>query len=442
MQPSTLPFDARTDEDQRPQCWKDVEAETGYSSYLSFLKALPETGPQFKFLQDNMQPSWQRHGFGEIFVLDIQKDGSTSISLTVQSDSDVYPRLSQHFEVSTLEEEPITQLLHNLRSPPENVPSRIVLWSVPSTYHPYTGIMDALGLGLKINPPFFETLFSIWYRRSSSFRPNESDHVKIGDSVATVARNYRSAGDAPPVLLVASLSDLTEHFGNAGREREKSYYGMVDEVLKGEISGRVSLHRSAIDRRSPNITISMQSNKSLNILSRSAQQDHNTEAGVNALPWIAMLPLLNLEIVGLRVRCRILQSVLLEAQVHSDAMNPERYSYDEKNKNHNILDQQRFGLRRRLEDLEESRNGFVKYMRLHGPAKWLKGKTWLNHYKDIREAISEARALDAEVRDCMQLQIRNLSIMESRKSIQLSNQQMDEAKRGKINKLPESGIVC
>lgn len=73
MQPSTLPFDARTDEDQRPQCWKDVEAETGYSSYLSFLKALPETGPQFKFLQDNMQPSWQRHGFGEIFVLDIQK---------------------------------------------------------------------------------------------------------------------------------------------------------------------------------------------------------------------------------------------------------------------------------------------------------------------------------------------------------------------------------
>ena len=42
-----------------------------------------------------------------------------------------------------------------------------------------------------------------------------------------------------------------------------------------------------------------------------------------------------------------------------------------------------------------------------------------------------ARTKELEVRDYMQLQIGSLSISESRKSIQLSNQQMNEAKRGK-----------
>lgn len=55
MQPPTLPSSSRSNEDQRPQCWKDVEAETGFSTYRSFLEASKETGPRFR---DLLAPSY------------------------------------------------------------------------------------------------------------------------------------------------------------------------------------------------------------------------------------------------------------------------------------------------------------------------------------------------------------------------------------------------
>ncbi|KAM0803805.1 hypothetical protein BDR22DRAFT_697815 [Usnea florida] len=81
-----------------------------------------------------------------------------------------------------------------------------------------------------------------------------------------------------------------------------------------------------------------------------------------------------------------------------------------------------------LEDLEDSRNGFIKFARSQNAPEWLKEQPWLSQEEEIIEAVSEARAVEAEARDHMQLQIGNLSIEESRKSIQLSNQQMSEAK--------------
>lgn len=53
LQLSIFPANAGSDEDQDPQCWKDVKAETGFSSYQSFLKALNETGPHFSGLLED-----------------------------------------------------------------------------------------------------------------------------------------------------------------------------------------------------------------------------------------------------------------------------------------------------------------------------------------------------------------------------------------------------
>lgn len=142
-----------------------------------------------------------------------------------------------------------------------------------------------------------------------------------------------------------------------------------------------------------------------------------------------MLPLLHLAVWRLRIQFQIVQSALLEVQAAGER--PRRYSHDKSSLAYDYLNKPRFWLRRRLEDLEESRNCFAKYVRSHNAAEWLKGDTWLSQYEAIREAVIEARAKEAEARDEMKFQIGNLSILESKKSIHLSNRQMEEAKRGK-----------
>ena len=420
---------------------------TGFSSYKSFLEALEETGPQFKELLRGLEEfrikdrfAFGRPDLGEIFVLDILKDGSTSVSLKVQGSGDPATRLlPRHMRGSYLDTDHKlrTELFHNLQSPPENIPARIVLWSIPWECDPYPGMIDALGLGLKIDPSFFEILLSITRPSYNSLRPKGSNHVIIGKSVATVARNYQSKEGGPPVLFVAGNFD--DRLGIAPDKWEQRYRDMVEEDLKGEIGGSVSVSRFAIETRSPDDLASLSSNQYLNLLSNHFQKDHNTDPEDDGLLLSAMLPLLKLEIMRLFVQCQILQTALLEVQ---DGMEfRDRYPEDEKQIAYDSLDKQRFWLRRRLEDLEESKNRFAKYVRSQGAAKWLQSKTWLSQDEDISEIVIEARAKEAEARDYMQLQIGNLSILESRKSIQLSNQQIDEAKRGKNFDLPNWDMV-
>lgn len=140
-----------------------------------------------------------------------------------------------------------TRLLQNLRSPPENAPARVVLWSIPWKYDLCTEIVDALGLGLKIPPSFFDSLISITRPIFKSLRPNGSDTVKIGNSVATVARDYQLGGDAPPVLLIAGNYDLMSKL-NVYPRFEQPYHKAVEEVLERGINGRMLPYRSASDK--------------------------------------------------------------------------------------------------------------------------------------------------------------------------------------------------
>lgn len=428
MQPSSPSSSAGGDEDQRAQCWKDVEAETGFSSYDSFL----ETWPQFRLLREKIiNPS--RYGgsieLGEVFVLDILKDASTSVSLKLPSDGYKAGTSQEHRRYNKDSEHILsTQLLQNLRSPPEDVPARIVLWSIPgSTWdiYPPPDIVDALGLGLKISPPFFETLFSNMLPYFTALKPNKSDHVKIGNSIATVARDYRLEGGAPPVLLIA---------GKYGRARdpvrirdqrydEQCYDEEIEIVLKDSLDGSRSFHRGATDEPPPNDLASTSLNPYLKLLTKNVRTDHSLSAEYDTLPLTSILPLLHLEVLRLRVQCVIVLSDLLLLQ---------RGVEREQQMNYDRLDQERFWLRRRVDGLEESENRFAQYVRSQDAEKFLQGKTWLSQVEDIKEAIIEARAREVEARDYLQLQIGNLSILESRKSIELSNQQMDEAKRVKI----------
>lgn len=414
MQPPVQSSGTRRDE---YQCWKDVKTETGFSDYLSYLEASDATGPQFERLRKELTSYRSFSEFGEISVLDILNDGSTSVSLGLGR----VPPLDSNGD-------PGTQLLQALRSSPENVTARIVPWLIPwglGLENPR--IIDAVGLGLKIDPLFFDVLVSIMRPTCNKRRLIGSDYVKIGDSVVTVARDYRLEAGAPPVLLVAGSS-----LGNSDpldfevSDWRKYNSDMVEKVVEGGIGGGISLRRSTIDQRSPNYRTS---NLYLKLLGKYVYQGQSFGAEDNTLLLTAILPLLHLEILRLRVQSGTIESAFLDVQYRLGK--PTLYPNERKTQYYQDLDEQRFWLRRRLERLEESKRGFTKYVHLQQATKWLEVETWQKLDDDIKEAIIEARAREAEARDYMQLQIGNLSISESRKSIQLSNQQIDEAKRGK-----------
>ena len=452
MQPSALPPNTTSNEDQSLKCWEEVKAETGFSTYKSFLEALEKKGLLHLGLLRKLHGdggrndrSYSHKVSGTIFVVDILSDGSTSISLERQLTNTEYTK-GPSFEgvMVQTDRKSITSLLQNLRSPPENVPARIVIWSMPWNAPLCPEAIDALGLGLKIHPSFFEALLSITkpsYESLPSFKPglmepSGSGHIRIGDNVATVARNYRPGRRAPSVLIIAGNHDLHYASWRIPAWKEARYHFTVqnflrEEVLKLEVGGSASLYRWATEhpRTHMDRTTSGPPNYYLQLFSKYVQKGCSFDSKDITPLWIAMLPLLHLEILRLRAQCGYVRSVML--QVQQDVEFPNLYSDLEKQDCYQDFDRQRFWLRRRLEALEEGKDCFVEFVRSQNAEEWLKSQTWLSQDENIREALAEAKTVDAEVRDYMQLQIGNLSILESRKSIQLSNQQFDEARRSK-----------
>lgn len=430
MQASAGPPEISNHGDQDEQVWRDVKAETGFSSYKEYVTTLVDWRQRYSSLRERLLWPEGPEGpsdWGEIFVLDIQKDGSKVISLNAAYSQINSPRPSHGSRLET-SLKINTRLLQILRSPPEDIPVRIVLWSMHRESRPPASIINALGLGLDIDPSFFENLLHL-LKTSHSLFVTRSHQIIIGDNIATVARDYRRERDAPPILIIAGYFDLRSRSRFYLSGRHNSYFDILKRVIDQEISGRTSFFRSAIDRAPADDLASMSSNEYLTLLSRYVYKGCYIDSDFNFILLIAVLPLLHLEILRLRGQCCMIDSALTEA--NSTVEFPEAYGEGHEEANHTRLDRQRFWLRRRVEGLQESRDTFRRFARSQNAANWLKTEKWVNQDADIEEALTMARAKELEVRDYMQLQIGKLSISESRRSIQLSNRQMTEAKRGK-----------
>ena len=439
MQASAGPPDT-SDADQDEQVWRDVKAETGYSSYKEYLRNLVESGLHFQPLLDNLRLFSSSDPCGEISVLDIQKDGSTVTSFN-SAHLEVEPHQSFQRSQSETSRKISSRLLQNLRSPPEDILARIVLWSTPRESNPHVRIIEALGLGLDMDPSFFESLInnnlSPWMRsRNRGFKNKgidqprrwRSNQVMIGDSIATIAKQYRRERHTPPVLIIALFFDLRLSFSNDNNPLESQYHVIIDDLLDQEVSWGPSLFGSAINSVPSHKLGFVPSNYYPKLLSKYVYKDCYVDSEADAILLIAVLPLLHLEIICLRGQLRMVDYMLRHVQY--DVEYPGGASEEKKEERYNLLDKHRFWLRRRLEGLQESRDAFQEFARSQNAANWLLTEKWRSQDRDVGEVLAMARTKELEVRDYMQLQIGNLSISDSRKSIQLSNQQMNEAKRG------------
>lgn len=90
----------------------------------------------------------------------------------------------------------------------------------------------------------------------------------------------------------------------------------------------------------------------------------------------------------------------------------------------------RYSLRRMVEDFEDSSLRLRDCM--HSPMKkdTPQGQSLMTLEGDLQQFGLEATRLETEIRDYLQLQIGELALQESKKSIELSNPQIEEAKRG------------
>ena len=85
-----------------------------------------------------------------------------------------------------------------------------------------------------------------------------------------------------------------------------------------------------------------------------------------------------------------------------------------------------------MEDFEDDLNYLRRYLRSQVSSDTLSDRSWLKVEEDLIETRQEASRLEAEVRDWLQLQVGEWALQESKKSIELSNRQIEEGKRGQL----------
>lgn len=108
------------------------------------------------------------------------------------------------------------------------------------------------------------------------------------------------------------------------------------------------------------------------------------------------------------------------------------FLYYQKEENHDpgASRYKRLNLRRYIVDTQNSLKNLVRFVRSQRAEHLLDCEAYLIMEELWKDALDEGRSIEAEVRDNMQIEASELSLEESRKSILLSNHQIEESRRG------------
>ena len=386
--------------------WEDLKTETGFRSYDDYLDAHEEKHAYLRSL---------RHAFQDLTVgtdpyayscaiVDVQDGNSTCCKLTLRC-----------YSTSAI------RILSALRRPPPGATFGIVLWDSTSLDKE---MLNALGLGLKIQPHFFNA-FLARHPKTPAIPEKGTDWeiaddiVVVGQYVMTLVRNYLSEiPDATPIILIAGLDQ--NPFSNGSNEilpfqKPATPAPAISRVIMSEPTDPMDLlpgwMRDCVRRLESDI----KKGRGLG--------GSNADLSLNSLT-----ALLQCTMPLVRTECRVTRERYLKSTEPSRTETVETVRKD--------IFKMRYLLRRMVEDFEDS------FLRLrdcmHSPMKQdtPQGRSLMTLEADLQQVSLEATRLETEIRDYLQLQIGELALQESRKSIELSTSQIEEAKRGqsKISK--------
>lgn len=130
---------------------------------------------------------------------------------------------------------------------------------------------------------------------------------------------------------------------------------------------------------------------------------------------LCLLPLFRLEIVKIRRSCSEVSELLLRQHFESEDI------YNKRTALRNSID--------RLLNDWRSLKTYTEFSQLR---QCTKGHIFRQVEAEVNEVTANADRLESSLRDCLQLEVGKLGLEESKKSIDVSNRQIEEAKRGKV----------
>ena len=371
--------DNKIDEDQR----QVLLEKTGFDGYTAYLEDYTKEHPGFEPLLRCWRPDGiLREERGRIKkryycdILDLIKDKNSVISSSFccQTGSN-------------------SMLFKALSEPPEGVYGRVVIWRLPQSRFEDIDFLEELGPALNICPTFVTSLYTKSYHdylEATHIPVFVADHVMVGDRVATMTRcclNEKSS--AVPIVLIADTTDIT-----------------VDPRRLHSIFPQIDLRR-------PFGSIFEYGEMIVSIIERNSRFSESADDLI--LP--ALLAAMHMDAYSLRVSC---DYTLLNhpSQENGDSLE--------------AMSTYRNELRRGIEKFEDvTQDALTGFGSLYG-ADWSHDYECESTVEYFTETISRARRFEAYVRDSCQAQIGQLSLAESKKSIELSNSQIEEGKRGEL----------
>ncbi len=396
------------------QVWKDLENETGFASCADYMEFYQGVRPDFKgrLKQFREMPE-------DLVTAEKNVGPKSSIAIYDLSDKEnfsVCQSFRRHCHSGT-------ELIEALREPPANVCVQLVVWSC-WCFLPNQEMADALVLGLKLDPQILEDASHMNMDRypRKGFVTSQIKYV-IGDgTVAVVSPYFMPEGkNTVTVLLIANLDTKFPGEGTIGDFLAAGDYWKppVRRSAPGGMSFR-EIGNDGPEKRGRSYARSVQ---------QFVFQGQSATPSKAFLLLAAMSPLLYIEAYRLREASMLLRDTYAElSRWKISGLGPESYDQDVSKD----LDTQRLTLRRTLEEAEEYTSQLFSYLGSQVALDWSKEPSYASLQADFRSLIDEARRLDTEVRDYMQLQVGNSSLEESRRSIDVSNLQVRESKSGKV----------
>lgn len=418
--------------DEIDRLWADRRVETGYDSYIDYLDAFEEEYPHLDLVRACLLDAW-RH---QVLVVKPQ----TCAIFELQDGNIPCPCLELQCSSPSA-----ATIFSALRRPSLTGRFRILLWEASVLDE---GMLSALGLGLKIHPEVFRALlarhaatarldvlpdasfsrWSMWKKLTDGFdeRGTAPEVVVLGQYLVTTARDYLTANlEAPPVTLIFRL-----HKVSRDKPTQKMNYKFNRIFFYQELA------TSAVSNPIKSLPVWMQ--EYIHFLKIDLEKRSDRGSSIMELSFRSLSPLLQFYVFRFRDECDFIRTEFLGFTLpqnkfwhESEVLNqlPLRKSSG-KIKQLSDLFEVRYWLRRMVEDSEQQCQRLRKFMGSQKTRDTSQTEPSIAIDDELRQANLEAIRLETEIREYLQLQTGELALQESRKSIELSNFQIEEAKRG------------
>ena len=385
-----------------------MEERTGFASYEAYLESLRRdptyTGRSYTEKWDDCLSPGPDNGSG-VDIIDVSNEDSSPIRVSLRC---------QNLSAS--------EVSGALCHPPPSTRVQIVLWTIDEYTCHSADSLDVLGVGLQLNPSFINSVGYRQYEKKYFPFYQLKNSLSIGSlrTSVSVARSFVLAQDNPvPVVLIAGPMHKSIIYYSV----EESCRAIYDLVQAAPLYGHYRCGRG------PSLA-----NVYIRALSSLLKSGGDSAPSSSDTLSACIIPLLQIEIA-----------------VHKEALDKLRRSFAALNGNFweeillgrsvddelqdeapENLYRYRIQLRSLIVYFENKEGELMSYLKsLCGP-NFTEG----HFYPQMKEArisfLEEARLLEAEIRDHLQLQGSKLALEESKKSIELSNNQIYESKRVKI----------